>query len=77
MTYYTRFKYSPLKKRKLRPDLERFAHEEFESQSHEVVAVVLSNLDKCIGIVAFLQERKVEYFVEHFPACLCNLLNVF
>ena len=55
--------------RKLRPDLERFVHEEFESPNHDVVALVMSTRQKCAGIAVFLQERKVEYFVESFPAC--------
>ena len=74
-TYYTSFRYSSTKKQRLRPDLERFVHEEFESPHHEVVVVVLSNSTKCIGIVAFLQERKVEYFSEKFQACCVQDLS--
>ena len=51
-TYYTSLKYTSMKKQRLRPDLERFVHEEFESPHHEVVAVVLTNYDKCIGQVS-------------------------
>ena len=43
--------------------------EEYESPDHDVVAVVLSTTKSCIGIATFLQERKVKYFSEKFPAC--------
>ena len=71
-TYYTSMRYSQNPSR-FRADIERFVYEEFESPHHEVVAVVLSQPHKCIGIVAFCQERKIEYFSETFPTCCKQL----
>lgn len=53
----------------LLPEVERFVHEEFDSPNHDVVVLVVSSHDRCVGIAVFLQECKVEYFVESFPAC--------
>ena len=55
------------KKSRFRPEIERFVHEEFESANHDVVFVAMSNLKLSIGIAVFMQERKVEYFLEQFP----------
>ena len=57
------------KKSRFRPEIERFVHEEFESSNHDVVFIAMSNLKLCIGIAVFMQERKVEYFLEKFPQC--------
>ena len=73
-TYYTSMRYSQnVSNRRFRPDIERFVHEQFETSQHEVVAVVLSQPHKCIGIVAFCQERRIEYFAETFPSCCKQL----
>ena len=57
------------KKSRFRPEIERFVHEEFESSNHDVVFVAMSNSKLCIGIAVFMQERRVEYFLEKFPQC--------
>ncbi len=57
------------------PSLERFIHEEFESSGHECVAAVISNGSRVAGICAFLQEMKIEFFIEDFPTCCTNHLN--
>ena len=77
-TFYTSMRYGSRSsnngpKSRFRADIERFVHEEFESPHHEVVAVVLSHPEKCIGIVAFCQERRIEYFTETFPTCCRQL----
>ena len=63
------------KKSRFRPEIERFVHEEFESSNHAVVFVAMSNLELCIGIAVFMQERRVEYFLEKFPQCCVSLVD--
>ena len=44
-------------------------YDQFGSSKHDIVMAVLSNSTKCVGIAVFLQDRKVRYFSEEFPAC--------
>jgi len=53
----------------LNQEHESLIGEEYESADHDVVAVVLSNTKSCVGIAAYLQERKIQYFSEKFPTC--------
>jgi len=57
------------------PALERFIHEEFESSRHECVAVVAFSQARVAGICAFLQDMKVEFFLEEFPDCCIRHLE--
>ena len=50
-------------------ELEKFIHEEFESSRHEVIIVIASTHKRSAAVCAFLQEMKVEFFVEKFPDC--------
>ena len=67
------YSYQPIKvsnrKSLFKPEIERFVHEEFDSANHDVVFIVMSNQKSCVGITVFMQDRKVEYFLELFPMC--------
>jgi hypothetical protein len=72
---YIPFRFSKTSEGRLRPDIQRFIHEEFDSPDHDVVTVVLSTAKSAVGISVFLQDRKVEYFSEDFPTCCVRDAN--
>jgi len=68
-------KYDRLPLKYLSRENETMIGEEYESPDHDVVAVVISNTKCCVGIAAFLQERKIQYFSEKFPSCCHKDIN--
>ena len=47
----------------------------YDSPDHDAVLVVIRNQTKCVGLTTFLQEIRIEYFVEEFPSC-CSFENL-
>ena len=43
--------------------------DEFRTQVQECLVVVLKNESHVVGVCAFLNDRKVEYFLERLPEC--------
>jgi len=46
-----------------KPELERFIHEEYDSSNHDIVAVVISTANNCVGVAAFFARSSDSIFL--------------
>jgi len=52
-----------------REEMEQLVYEEYDTEEHEVLAVVLENQSTTVGVSLFLSDREVEYYYSRFPDC--------
>jgi len=50
-------------------EMEQLVYEEFDTEDHEVLAIVLENEKVTVGVSLFLSDRIVEYYWAPFPDC--------
>jgi len=52
-----------------REEMEALVYEEYDTEEHEVLAIVLENQSVTVGVSLFLSDREVEYYWARFPDC--------
>ena len=52
-----------------REEMEQLVYEEYDTEEHEVLAIVLENQSATVGVSLFLSDREVEYYWASFPDC--------
>jgi len=50
-------------------EMENLVYEEFDTEDHEVLAIVMENETVTVGVSLFLSDRIVEYYWTRFPDC--------
>jgi len=52
-----------------REEVENLVYEEYDTEDHEVLAIVLEKEQVSVGVSVFLSDRIVEYYWTRFPEC--------
>ena len=55
-----------------REEMEQLVYEEYDTEEHEVLAIVLENESVTVAVSLFLSDREVEYYWTRFPDCCSN-----
>lgn len=50
-------------------EMENMVYEEYDTEDHEVLAIVLENESVTVGVSVYLSDRVVEYYFSRFPDC--------
>ena len=58
-----------------REEMEKLVYEEYDTEEHEVLAIVLENQSATVGVSLFLSDREVEYYWARFPDCCSRHTN--
>lgn len=50
-------------------EMEQLVYEEYDTEDHEVLSIVLETETTTVGVALFLSDRLIEYYWSHFPQC--------
>jgi len=53
----------------MKEEMEQLIYEEYDTESHEVLAICLETETTAVSICVFLKDREIEFYVEKFPEC--------
>ena len=49
--------------------MEQLVYEEYDTEDHEVLSIVLETETTTVGVTLFLSGRRIEYYWSRFPQC--------